>query len=223
MIKITDRWLAPSRGTVDDVLVLPARSVNDVPHVPGRNSKSLAQNRRGFNTDGPRGTFDLCNLLGSEDGSLAAPNVDLVRHRFKVVGVDARLNLAQVIRFQSVRNRAVLVFVHLAMHSISDTAKFAQPVPVLILAALPNPTRRCVSAILNRIKIGAQKIVVPAQESSLDRSATTTLTQTRGNVIVGVRHLESPTTRREGRHGTGLRQQVRSFFVPQLYHFGGTK
>lgn len=71
----------------------------------------------------------------------ATPNVLRPRYRFKVVGIDAIPNAAQMVEFHPGRDRPTMPFIYDAMRSVAAVVLDDSPVSLGVLRPLPDPAR----------------------------------------------------------------------------------
>lgn len=174
------------------------------------------------------GDLFLCDFLVMQS-RVFGPSLEL-----QMRDVDTRLVLAGVMRDESLWNRSMCTLPEHSMSGSVFPAVSDQTVPIIIERTKPNmaSSSRINPKHLERLEfMMARKIaarltfpittVRVIARDEIRRLAAAALTQTKGNDIVGVRHLESPSARRLRRHGTGALTRLRSYFVPKLYHSGG--
>lgn len=98
---------------------------------------------------------DQFDLVGRQFGGAASADVHGRRRGFKVRGSDTPPLPAEVVKLQTLRNRSDLLLVHRAVSEVAVASPSCHPirVPRVIGTSTtdPNPARRLVTSVFNRV------------------------------------------------------------------------
>jgi hypothetical protein len=181
---------------------------------------------------------NLFGLLVVDLCWLATASVLFVRYGFNVGGIAASAIPAKVIENQSLWNGTDMLFVLQNMCADVFSVAIALTITLAIVATLPNPTRRFISAInLDVLNARLSPLMPPNEAKRLPTNraalglvafrgkvrsfAASAKTQTGRirtfKVRMGVRHLLTPITSREVRRARSV-DALPGFSLSQLYH-----
>ena len=131
-------------------VTLPSPTANDIPDLMRSNRKVLSDLTA---THGIRYRPNPAGLIPPNLCAQATLHIDRMRHRLKMVNSDTIALTTQMIKFETVRNRAIGNLVIQPMGGNVAPVVLGNTVSSIIQSILPNVTRRLVSTVNDLVRI----------------------------------------------------------------------